>query len=114
MEVPPMKCCVVQTPARAVPFVVRASCRIPQRFLNFFLLVLIFIAASQSSKAQAVFGSIVGTVTDPTGAIIPGATVTVTDVSKGISQTVTVNASGNYEATRLVPDVYQVKVTFTG
>lgn len=64
--------------------------------------------------AQAVFGSIVGTVTDPTGAVIPNATITVTDVSKGISQTTTSNATGNYTVSRLVPDAYQVKASSTG
>lgn len=61
--------------------------------------------------AQVVDGSIVGTVTDPTGAVIPNATVTVTDVSKGISQAVTSNAAGDYDVTRLNPDTYTVKAT---
>jgi hypothetical protein len=112
MEDPPMKYCAVHTPARAVPFVMRASCKFSRTSLTLLLLLPILLVTPQSLKAQAVYGSIVGTVSDPTGAVIPGATITVTDVSKGISQTVTVNGSGNYEVTRLVPDIYQVKVTF--
>lgn len=64
--------------------------------------------------AQAVFGSIVGTVTDPSGAAIPNATIVITDTSKGTSQTVQSNASGNYTASRLIPDSYTVKATAQG
>ncbi|RRA49918.1 TonB-dependent receptor [Acidipila sp. EB88] len=66
------------------------------------------------AEAQAVFGSIVGTVTDPTGAVVPNAAVVITDTSKGTSQSVQTNASGNYTASRLIPDVYSVKVTAQG
>ena len=64
--------------------------------------------------AQAVFGSIVGTVTDPTGAVVPNATIVVTDVSKGTTETVQSNGSGNYSASRLIPDIYSVKATAQG
>jgi cytoskeletal protein RodZ len=74
------------------------------------LIGLISLGCPRSAVAQAVFGSINGTVTDSTGAIIPNATVTVTDVSKGTSQQVTTNDSGNYTVNRLIPDVYKVKV----
>ena len=66
------------------------------------------------SSAQAVFGTIVGSVTDPTGAVVPNATVVVTDPSKGTSQTVQSNASGNYTASRLIPDTYVVKASAQG
>ena len=60
--------------------------------------------------AQAVFGSIIGTVTDSSGAVVPNATVTVTDVSKGTSQQVKTNESGNYAVNRLIPDTYKIAV----
>lgn len=78
------------------------------------VLAVSYFALSIPADAQAVFGSITGTITDPTGAVIPNATLTVTDVNKGISQTVSTNASGNFEVTRLIPDTYVVKVTATG
>lgn len=81
--------------------------------LAFFLSLGILVAGS-AVIAQAVYGSIFGTVTDPTGAVIPGAIVTITDTSKGISQTVRTNASGNYEALHLTPDPYVVKVEAKG
>jgi len=83
---------------------------IPTIFLAFFFMVV----SVSSSFAQAVFGSIVGTVTDPTGAVVPNATVVVTDVSKGTSQTVQSNGSGNYSVSRLIPDTYTVKATAQG
>jgi len=70
--------------------------------------------ASLTSHAQAVYGSLYGNVTDNTGAVVPGATVTVTDESKGTSVTVTTNASGEYTVEHLIPDSYDVKVTMNG
>jgi len=77
-------------------------------------LVLFMISDVSRSFEQAVFGSIVGTVTDPTGAVLPNATVVVTDISKGTMQTVQSNGSGNYTASRLIPDTYSVKATVQG
>jgi hypothetical protein len=75
---------------------------------------VILLAAAPASFAQAIFGSIFGTVADSTGAVIPGATITVTDVSKGTSVTVTSNASGEFTVDHLIPDTYDVKVTMSG
>ncbi|HYK36902.1 carboxypeptidase regulatory-like domain-containing protein [Alloacidobacterium sp.] len=67
-----------------------------------------------TSHAQAVYGSIYGTVTDNTGAVIPNATVTVTDEAKGTVVTVQSNESGAYTVDHLVPDSYDVKVSVSG
>ncbi len=67
-----------------------------------------------SSRAQSVYGSIFGTVTDKTGAAVPGATVTVTDESKGTVVTTTSNGTGDYSVPHLIPDVYDLKVTAKG
>jgi hypothetical protein len=66
------------------------------------------------APAQSVYGSIFGTVTDKSGAAIPGATVTVTDESKGTVVTTTSNESGDYSVPHLIPDVYDIKVTLKG
>lgn len=60
--------------------------------------------------AQALYGSLYGTVNDPSGSAVSGATVTVTDVQKGTQQTATTNASGGWSVDHLVPDSYTVKV----
>ena len=73
-----------------------------------------FLLSPAVSHAQVVYGSIYGTVTDNTGAVVPGATITVTDELKGTSVNVQSNGSGNYTVNSLIPDVYDVKVTITG
>jgi len=78
------------------------------------LTTLLFLLVPLQSFGQAVFGSIFGTVTDPSGAVIPNAKVTVTDVRKGTSETYTTNESGNYSATHLIPDIYKVKIEAAG
>ena len=82
------------------------------------LLAVCGIAASLlwgvSARAQAVYGSLYGTVTDTSGAVVPGATVTVTDVAKGTSVAVKSNESGSYVVEHLIPDVYNVKVEMQG
>src|SRR5262249_54362132 len=63
------------------------------------------------SFGQAVYGSVVGTVTDSTGAVVPGAKVTAINVQKGTSASATTtNADGNYSIQHLIPDVYTIKI----
>ena len=63
---------------------------------------------------QAVYGSIIGTVTDSSGAAVPNAKVTITSVDKGVSVTTTSNESGNYEQQHLIAGTYDVKVEAPG
>src|SRR6201996_2015920 len=76
------------------------------------LTLLAFIPST--SHAQAVYGTIFGTVTDNTAAAIPGATVTVTDEAKGTTVVVQTGASGDYSVEHLIPDLYDIKITFQG
>ncbi len=78
------------------------------------LLAALVFTSGTSGFGQAVYGSIVGTVTDPTGALIPNATVTVTDAAKGTSTTIQANGSGEFTADHLIPDPYDVTVTAAG
>jgi hypothetical protein len=68
----------------------------------------------KAANAQAIYGSVNGTVTDASGAAIPGATVTVTDEAKGTSVTVKSNESGNYTVEHMIPDLYTLKVEAAG
>src|SRR5579864_1305876 len=63
---------------------------------------------------QAVYGSISGNVTDASGAAVPQAKVTVTDVGKGVNYTTTTNDSGNYSQGHLIVGTYDVRVEAKG
>ncbi len=70
-------------------------------------LLLLFLIAIPAS-AQTTTGRVLGTVSDKSGAVISGATVTVTDVQRGISRTATTDASGAYVVADLLPGEYSV------
>jgi outer membrane receptor protein involved in Fe transport len=78
--------------------------------------LVVFLLAYPAGKlfAQAVYGSIIGTVTDNTGAVVPGAKVTITDVGKGVSFSATTNATGYYEQGHLIAGTYEVRVEAQG
>ena len=71
-------------------------------------------AAGPAARAQAVFGTIFGTVTDASGAAVPKAKVTVVDPAKGTTVTVTSNDSGEFTVEHLIPDTYSVKIETNG
>ena len=76
-----------------------------RRICYFLALLLTFCAAAYT---QQVFGSIFGTVTDPSGSSVTGAKVTVTDINKGTQFEVSTDVSGNYNKGQLVPGQYTV------
>jgi hypothetical protein len=59
-------------------------------------------------------GSISGTVTDPSGAVIPEATVTVTNQGNNLTRSIATNSSGYYSVTNLVPGTYTVSAEKSG
>ena len=65
-------------------------------------------------QAQSTTGTITGTVTDPSGAVIPGAKVTVTNTLNGATVTVQANGEGIYVVPALLPSSYTVAATATG
>ena len=73
-----------------------------------------FMLGTPGASGQAVFGSIIGTVTDPQGNAVVGAKVTVTSVTKSFTYDTTTNESGNYSVTHLIPDTYKVHIEATG
>src|SRR5579863_2989568 len=64
--------------------------------------------------AQGNFGRILGTVTDQTGAVLPGATVSITDTQRGLARTLNTDAAGEYNAPNLIPGTYTVRVEAKG
>ena len=88
--------------------------RLPLRLLVVCLALTICICTGNRADAQAVYGSIAGTVTDSSGAPIPNATVTVTSVERNTSTSVTSNDSGNYNQSHLIIGHYSVRVEAQG
>jgi hypothetical protein len=79
--------------------------------------VLIFIClltVSLKAYGQTGFGTIAGQVTDPSGAAVPGAKVTVTNVDTNVSRGADTNATGYYEIMQLMPGPYALRVEMTG
>ncbi len=77
------------------------------------VLVLLGIGA-MPSNGQVLYGSIVGTVEDPTGAVVPKATVTVTNKATGLSRETTADEGGRFSIVNLLPGSYEIKTTATG
>ena len=75
-------------------------------------LILLFSCVSAFSQGGA--GRILGTISDQTGGAISGATVTIIDVQRGTSRTLTTEDSGSYNAPNLLPGTYRVRAEFKG
>ena len=67
-----------------------------------------------ATAAQAVYGSIGGSVKDPSGAVLPGVTVTITSLTRHTTDTVVVDESGFFQKERLLPGDYKVQAELTG
>ena len=80
--------------------------------LGISLVVCAFSLWAPPASAQAVYGSVFGTLTDAQGAAVAGAKVTVTSTAKGTSDTTTTNETGNYTVTHLIPDTYNLKAIY--
>ncbi len=59
-------------------------------------------------------GTVVGEITDPSGAVVPGAAVTLTDASAGVMLTDTTNAAGKFAFTTVPPGTYSISATKSG
>ena len=70
--------------------------------------------AARPASAQVLYGSIVGTLTDETGAVVPKATVTVTNTSTGLSRQATTDETGYYSIPNLQEGTYDLSVSASG
>lgn len=75
---------------------------------------LLVLMAPALSMAQAYYGGVVGTVTDPSGAAIPNAAVIVRNTQTTVAQRVTTNQYGYYSVHALIPGTYSVEVSSHG
>ncbi|MGI8962344.1 MAG: TonB-dependent receptor [Bryobacteraceae bacterium] len=78
------------------------------------LLFLVINSLAGHAFAQVLYGSIVGDITDPSGAAIPNATVTMTDSATGQSRDVTSDSGGRFTASDVQPGVYVLKFVAQG
>ena len=83
-----------------------------QRSLILTCLALVSFCAM--ARGQAVFGNITGNVTDPAGAVIPGAEISIVDIDRGVTYKATANGSGNFTQTHLLPGKYEVRISSKG
>lgn len=67
-----------------------------------------------AALGQATTGSVLGTVHDSSGAVVPGATVTIADVNKGTKKVVRTDSTGNYSFPSLIPGTYSLTVEMAG
>lgn len=84
--------------------------RIPQSWVCATFLVCLAIVYGTAAHAQQVYGSIVGNVTDSSGAVVAGGVVTITEPSKGVVFTTKTNSSGLYSQGELIPGTYTVAI----
>src|SRR5258707_1378738 len=79
-----------------------------------FVLAIIGILGARQAYAQVAGATLTGTVKDSSGAVIPNAQISITDLATSVSRGVSSNAAGLYTAPNLSPGNYEVRVTSTG
>lgn len=92
----------------------RRSSKSPKFAAVLFSLSILLLALSSQLVAQSARARIIGTVTDPQGAVLPGATVTVTNTATGVQTKTTTDQEGQYQAFELPIGSYKVKVEREG
>jgi outer membrane receptor protein involved in Fe transport len=76
--------------------------------------IVLMVALVGHSSAQTFRGTILGTVTDPNGAVVPHATVTAKNLGTGIERSTTTDDFGNYTLAELQTGTYEIKVQGSG
>jgi hypothetical protein len=84
------------------------------RHLSKIVLFLLLSLTATFTFAQTANTSLRGVVKDPTGALVPGAKINITDKATGLSYSAVANASGEYQFTQIPPAKYDITVTATG
>jgi hypothetical protein len=78
------------------------------------ILVALLLACAASAAGQTSSASVVGRVTVPTGAVIPGVLVKITNLDTNVSRQVISNAVGDFTIPYLNPGRYWLEATITG
>ena len=77
-------------------------------------MLLAFVFGSIPARGQATQGSVIGTVKDPNGSVVPNAIVTLTNIEEGTQRTGRTNNVGNYQFLDVKAGHYQVEIVATG
>jgi hypothetical protein len=86
----------------------------PRRLIQALALVIGAFLVCGPLFSQGNLGRITGTITDQSGGVIAGASVTIKDVERGVSRTLTTGDSGEYNAPNLLPGMYTVRAEAKG
>jgi outer membrane receptor protein involved in Fe transport len=89
------------------------STKVPVRFALFMILATNIVWTS-TAYAQVAGATLTGTVTDPSGAVIPRAQVFINDVATGVTRNMVTDNAGFYTAPNLLPATYEVTITAPG
>jgi len=95
----------------SIPHTSSSTGRRTLRAVPAFLLLLILVLAGTPAKAQFDAAAVLGTVKDASGAIVPGATVTLTNVAKGVSVEALTDDKGDYQFPVVQIGEYQLMVS---
>src|SRR6266852_5069746 len=79
-----------------------------------FAIAVIAVCLATPGLGQTVFGTILGTVTDVSGAVVPNVVITVTNQGENVSRDVRSDAQGNYQAENMKAGLYTVSAIATG
>jgi hypothetical protein len=82
--------------------------------LGVLVLTLLCGIAIRPAAAQVLYGSVIGTITDQSDSIIPGATVTLTSKETGLAKEVTTDQGGRYSVVNVLPGRYDLKIVAKG
>jgi len=90
------------------------GCAVLANLIRVLAVVCVALLASVAAHPQGSSGRILGVVTDQSGGNVGRATVTITDVARGVSQTLTTDSDGAYVAWNVLPGTYTVRAEFKG
>jgi hypothetical protein len=90
------------------------GCVILGNLVRVLAVICVALLASVAAHPQGSAGRILGVVSDQSGGNVAGATVTITDVARGVSKTLTTDSDGAYVALNLLPGTYTLRAEFKG
>ena len=88
--------------------------RLIRRIIPLALVALVWAGLPAPAHAQATRGTILGTITDQTGAALPGATVTATETRTNVSHNTVTNETGNFTFPNIPDGIYNIKAEIQG